>query len=169
MRQLFLSTLGAGYLKPAPGTWGSLAAMLLAWALYALGGPFLVAIALIPVIFLGIRAIDAEMRESGIHDPGWIVIDEVAGQWIALLPVLFGAWRAGAEVTALWPGLVVAFLAFRLFDIWKPGPIGTADARDDATGVMLDDVWAGVFAAIVVMILAFLVHYAVINGLPDQP
>lgn len=158
MRQLFLSALGAGWLKPAPGTWGSLAALPLGWGLYLIGGPFLFLAATVAVMILGIRAIDAEMKATGAHDPGWIVIDEVAGQWIALLPVAFGAWRADVPVTALWPGIVVAFLFFRLFDIWKPWLVGRADARDDAKGVMLDDVWAGVFAAIVVILAAVAAH-----------
>jgi phosphatidylglycerophosphatase A len=86
------------------------------------------------------------------------VIDEVAGQWIALWPIMIGASHVGADVTALWPGWVAAFVLFRLFDITKPGPIGWADRRGDALGVMLDDVIAGVFAAIGVVILAGLSH-----------
>jgi phosphatidylglycerophosphatase A len=64
----------------------------------------------------------------------------------------------GADILALYPGWIVAFLAFRLFDITKWGPIGTADRRGDATGVMMDDVWAGVAAAIVVIALAYAAH-----------
>ena len=158
MRQIFLSTFGAGHLKPASGTWGSLAALPLGWVVYQIGGPFLFLAAIVAVTLLGIRAIDAEMRETGVRDPSWIVADEVAGQWIALLPVAFGAWRAEVPVTALWPGIVAAFLFFRLFDIWKPWLVGRADARDDAAGVMLDDVWAGLFAAIVVIVLAVAAH-----------
>ncbi len=158
MRRLFLSALGAGLIRPAPGTWGSLAALPLGWIVYTIGGPFLLAAAALALIPLGIRAIAADMEETGAHDPSWIVIDEVAGQWIALLPVAFGAWHAGVPVTALWPGILTAFLAFRLFDIWKPGPVGTADARSDATGVMLDDVIAGAFAAVVVVLLAAIAH-----------
>lgn len=169
MRRLFLSVLGSGFIRPAPGTWGSLAALPLAWAIYALGGPFVFVFAIVAVAALGIKAIAADMAETGTHDPSWIVIDEVAGQWIALLPVAFGAWRAEVPVTALWPGIVVAFLAFRLFDIWKPGPIGTADARDDATGVMLDDIWAGAFAAVVVIVLAIVAHAGFLAAMPDQP
>ncbi len=168
MRRLFLSVLGSGFLKPAPGTWGSLAALPLGWAVYALGGPFVFAAAIVIVAVLGIQAIAADMAETGAHDPRWIVIDEVAGQWIALLPVVFGAWRAEVPVTALWPGIITGFLAFRLLDIWKPGPIGAADARDDATGVMLDDIWAGVFAAMVVIILALVAHASFVASVPDQ-
>jgi phosphatidylglycerophosphatase A len=85
----------------------------------------------------------------------------VVGQWIALLPVFFGAAHAGADVTALYPGWIAAFLLFRLFDIWKPGPVGKADRRGGPTGVMLDDVWAGVFAAIGVILLAALSHLVI--------
>ena len=170
MRQLFLSALGAGYLKPASGTWGSLTALPLGWVVYQIGGPFLFFVATVAITLLGIRAIDAEMRETGVHDPSWIVVDEVAGLWIALLPVAFGAWRAGVPVTALWPGIVAAFLFFRLFDIWKPWLVGRADARDDAAGVMLDDVWAGLFAALVVIALAVVAHAGfVANVNPADP
>ena len=170
MRQLFLSAFGAGYLKPASGTWGSLAALPFGWVIFQIGGPFLFLAATVTVTLLGIRAIDAEMRDTGVHDPSWIVIDEVAGLWIALLPVAFGAWRAGVPVTALWPGIVAAFLFFRLFDIWKPWLVGRADARDDAAGVMLDDVWAGLFAALVVIALAVAAHAGfVANVNPADP
>ncbi|MDJ0638009.1 MAG: phosphatidylglycerophosphatase A [Paracoccaceae bacterium] len=158
MRGLFLSFLGAGHLRPAPGTWGSLAALPAAWLLHHLGGPLLLAFLTAAFYGLAVRLISLEMRETGIHDPSWIVIDEVVGQWIALLPVSIGAAHAGVSVTALWPGIVSAFLLFRLFDIWKPWLVGRADARDDATGVVLDDVWAGVFAAIGVVILAVAAH-----------
>ena len=158
MRALFLSFLGSGYLRPAPGTWGSLAALPAAWCLMVLGGPILLIVASVAIYGLGVLAVKAEADASGAHDPGWIVIDEVAGQWIALLPVAIGAAHAGLDPTALWPGWVAGFVFFRLFDIWKPGPIGWADRRDDATGVMLDDVIAGLFAAICVTALAAIAH-----------
>ena len=72
-------------------------------------------------------------------------------------------------VTFLWPGVLTAFVAFRLFDVWKPGPVGWADRRDDATGVMLDDVWAGVLAAICVIALAVAAHAGFVASVPDQP
>ena len=92
------------------------------------------------------------------HDPSEIVIDEVVGQWIALFPVSYGAMMMQADITRLWPGWIVAFVMFRVFDIWKPWLVGRADRRGDALGVMLDDVVAGVFAAIVVIVLAGLAH-----------
>ena len=169
MRRLFLSFFGTGFLKPAPGTWGSLAAIPAAWPLVTIGGPFLLFAAAIAAYAGGVAATRAEAEATGEHDPGWIVIDEVVGQWIALMPVAVGAWRSDISMFALWPGVAVAFILFRVFDIWKPGPIGTADARDDATGVMLDDVWAGLFAAVCVIALAFAAHAGFVAGIPDQP
>jgi phosphatidylglycerophosphatase A len=92
------------------------------------------------------------------HDPSEIVIDEVAGQWIALLVVSYGAWNAGLDPLRLYPGWIAGFLLFRLFDITKPWLVGWADRRGDALGVMLDDVIAGIFAAIATGALAFLTH-----------
>ena len=78
------------------------------------------------------------------------LIDEVVGQWIAIWPVSFGMWQLGqASWTIPWQFLVVCFALFRLFDIWKPGPVGWADRRHNAMGVMLDDVVAGLLAAAV--------------------
>jgi phosphatidylglycerophosphatase A len=147
-----------GHLRPAPGTWGSFAALPAALILYSVGGPWAVVIGVGLTYVLGHWATTVETRGKDNHDPSEIVIDEVCGQWIALLPVLFGAANNGVPVLDLWPGWITAFLLFRLFDITKIGPIGWADKRDDATGVMLDDVVAGVFAAIGVIILAGLYH-----------
>lgn len=168
MNPLFLSFFGAGWLKPAPGTWGSLAAFPVALGLYWLGGPYLLVAATIALFFLGTKAIAVEIATNADHDPGWIVVDEVVGQWIALLPVAIGAFRVGLPPWELWPGLVSAFLLFRLFDITKPWLVGRADRRGDALGVMLDDVWAGIFAAVCVLILAALAHAGIQVGAPDQ-
>ncbi|SLN12740.1 Phosphatidylglycerophosphatase A [Roseovarius litorisediminis] len=147
-----------GHLRPAPGTWGSLAALPAAWALHVLGGFPLLAVATAFVFALGWWATALETKGKSDHDPSEIVIDEVAGQWLAFLPVSIGAAHSAAPLTALWPGWIAAFLAFRFFDILKPGPIGWADRRGDALGVMLDDVIAGLFAAVVVVFLAWLSH-----------
>ena len=74
------------------------------------------------------------------------------------MPVFIGAAHMEANTLALWPGWITAFIGFRLFDITKIGPIGWADRRGDALGVMLDDVIAGLFAAVLVMIFAALSH-----------
>jgi phosphatidylglycerophosphatase A len=162
MTRMIATLAGIGYLRPASGTWGSLAALPLAWALHQIGGFWLLAAATLAVAAIGWWAVAREIAESDIKDPSEIVIDEVAGQWIALWPVSFGAVFAGAEVLALWPGIVTAFLAFRLFDIWKPGPVGWADRQDGAMGVMADDLIAGWLAALVVAVAAVVAHLPVI-------
>ncbi|MGR3759326.1 phosphatidylglycerophosphatase A family protein [Roseobacteraceae bacterium NS-SX3] len=149
---------GVGYLRPAPGTWGSLAALPLAYGLHQLGGFPLLVLATLASVGAGIWATGAMTRGSANHDPSEIVIDEVAGQFTALWAISYPAWAHGIEITALWPGWISAFVLFRLFDIWKPGPVGWADRRNDPAGVVLDDVFAGIFAAIGTALLAALSH-----------
>ena len=155
----FLATFGyVGHLRPAPGRWGSLAAIPTAWALHVIGGPLLRATSAIVLFLAGLWAAERHMAATGTHDPSEIVVDEVVGQWIALLPVSFGAAHAGADLARLWPGVLTAFLAFRALDIWKPGPIGWADGLRNGWGVMLDDVIAGWIAALLVAVAAFAFH-----------
>lgn len=149
---------GVGLLRPAPGTWGSLAALPVAWGLHVLGAFGLLALATVALFALGWWAAMVETRGGADPDPSEIVIDEVVGMWIALFPVSLGAAMRGVDVTALWPGWVVAFLAFRAFDIWKPGPIGWADRMHSPLGLMLDDVLAGIAAAVMVIIAAGVAH-----------
>ncbi|SFS09972.1 phosphatidylglycerophosphatase A family protein [Yoonia litorea] len=158
MTHLIATFFYSGHLRPAPGTWGSLAALPAAWIIYIVAGPWGLLAGVLLSYALGLWATSVETRGKDNHDPSEIVIDEVCGQWIALLPVAFGAAQAGVTITALWPGWIAAFLLFRLFDITKWGPVGWADRMDGPTGVMLDDVFAGIMAAIGVMILAWLAH-----------
>ena len=158
LARMIATVMGVGYLRPAPGTWGSAVALPMAWGLHVIGGLPLLLLAIVVGFVKGLWATGVMTRGSDNHDPCEIVIDEVIGQWIALLPLSYVAWSRGLDITVLWPGWIAAFLLFRLFDITKPGPIGTADRRGDAMGVMLDDVIAGVFAGIGVMILAGLWH-----------
>jgi phosphatidylglycerophosphatase A len=162
MMNLLATVGGIGNLRPASGTWGSLAALPMAYVLFLLGGPALLVGATVVVAVIGWFATKAEITETLDDDPSHVVIDEVTGQWIALWPVAIGAAAIAAPITALWPGWVAAFLLFRLFDIWKPGPIGWADRRNDALGVMLDDVIAGAFAALGVVVLAAVAHGAML-------
>jgi len=150
---------GAGLLRPAPGTWGTAAALPVGWVIHGLFGfPGLV-IATVLAFGLGWWATSVETRGKDDHDPSEIVIDEVVGLWIALMPLSAGLWHAGADPWLFpWPGWVGAFVLFRLFDIWKPWMIGWADRRGDALGVMLDDVIAGVFAAIILALAAGISH-----------
>ena len=90
----------------------------------------------------GVWAAGVMETATGSHDPSEIVIDEVAGMWIALI---------GIPIT--WPGMVAAFLLFRLFDIWKPGPIDRLQNLPGGWGVMMDDVAAGALAGGLVLLL----------------
>lgn len=149
---------GVGLLRPAPGTWGSLAALPLAYGLHVFGGFPGLLLATIIVTGVGVWATAVSTAGQHDHDPSEIVIDEVAGQFVALMPLSYPAWSMGIDITALWPGWIAAFVLFRLFDISKPGPVGWADRRHDAIGVMLDDVIAGILAAICVIALAGIYH-----------
>ena len=156
-----LATLfGIGHLRPAPGTWGSAAAVALGVAIdHVLGFPALV-LATLAVIPLGFWAPARAVAGSADKDPSEIVIDEVAGQWIALLFPAAAFWSRGMGDWALaaWPGWVAPFVFFRLFDIWKPWLVGRADAKGTARGTMEDDLWAGLFAGIATVAAAGLWH-----------
>lgn len=158
MSHLIATFFGAGLLRPAPGTWGSLAAIPAAWGLVLLGGWLALAVGAVAAFGIGWWATAEETHGKSEHDPSEIVIDEVAGQWIALLPVAIGATHAGVSFWALWPGILTAFLTFRFFDITKLGPIGWADRLHTPLGVMLDDVLAGFVAALMVTFLAYFAH-----------
>ena len=148
---------GVGLLRPAPGTWGSLAGLGLGILVHMLGGAVLLVLGTFVVILVGYFAVLAEVGTSA-DDPSEIVIDEVAGQWVALWPVSVGASMTGSDILALYPGLIVAFVAFRAFDILKPGPVGWADRQHGAFGIMADDVIAGWLAAMIVALAAVLGH-----------
>ena len=150
--------MGVGYIRPAPGTWGSLVSLPYAWLLHVVGGFPLLAIGVVIAFFKGWWATSKMTAGSDDHDPSEIVVDELVGQWIALLPLSYAAWSMDISILAMWPGWIAAFALFRLFDIWKPLIIGWADKRGDALGVMLDDVFAGIFAAIGVLALAAVYH-----------
>ncbi|MEM8577494.1 MAG: phosphatidylglycerophosphatase A [Pseudomonadota bacterium] len=150
------SVFGIGYMRPAPGTWGSLLALPWAWAIHVVGGFPALALATLAAFGLGWWA-TSKLIGPG-QDPSWIVIDELAGMWLALWPMSFAASTRGIDILAMWPGWVSAFVLFRLFDIWKPWLVGRADARGDALGVMLDDLIAGLFAALGTLALAALAH-----------
>ena len=144
---------GAGFGKPGPGTWGSVAAMLLwagyAWAFHpaphSLLTALLIGIAL--SLILGVPAATIAARESGRHDPGFVVIDEVIGQWIALL-----------FSPADWRHALIALLLFRLFDITKPFPARQLESLPEGWGIVFDDVAAGLYALGVASLLRIWIH-----------
>ncbi len=152
-----LSTFfGAGYLKPGPGTYGSIFAVLLWYAAASLFAPtpihlaLATALAAIVITLIGIPASTITAREASREDPGFVVIDEVAGQLFALiLTPAFG--------THAWAHAALALLLFRLFDIFKPWPIRTLEALPAGTGIMLDDVAAGLLA---LLTGALITHFA---------
>ncbi len=140
---------GAGYLQPGPGTYGSVAAVLLWYAAAHAFHPgpvtltFSTALAALAVTLLGIPAGTIVARESGRKDPGFVVIDEVAGQLVALI-LMRPDWQHAA----------LALVLFRLFDITKPGPIRRLEALPEGTGIMLDDIAAGLCALLLAVIVS---------------
>lgn len=150
------TVFGLGLMRPAPGTWGSAAALALGLVIDRYTGFPGLALATAAVLVAGFAACKAVCGPG--EDPSEVVIDEVAGQWIALLFPSFAFWMRDFDGWMPYPGWVAAFLLFRLFDIWKPWLVGRADARGDAAGVMLDDIWAGIFAGIGVVIAAGIAH-----------
>lgn len=136
--------LGAGFLKPGPGTYGSVAAVLLWWISAHIFRPSWAALALATLVaavgatLIGIPAATIVSREAGRDDPGFVVIDEVAGQWVALIGI-------GAD----WEHAAIGLVLFRLFDIWKPWPIRKLEALPEGTGIMFDDLAAGAMALVV--------------------
>lgn len=158
MITLITTFFGIGKLRPAPGTWGSAAAVLLAVLIAQAGAGWLLPIATLLATVLGFWAVPQAIAGSADKDPSEIVIDEVAGQWLAMCFTVIPLWRHGVSILDAWPAYVVPFLLFRLFDIWKPWLVGRADRRGDAAGVMLDDLWAGLFAGLVSVLLAGLYH-----------
>lgn len=129
---------GSGKAPVASGTFGSFAALPFAYAIMYFGGWQYLLAASVVVYFIGVWCADVVMRETGIEDPGLIVIDEVVGQWLSLLTMPLSL-----------TGYLIAFFFFRFFDILKPWPACWADSKlHSATGVMLDDVFAGIYALI---------------------
>lgn len=145
---------GVGNLRPGPGTYGSVAALVLwmiaAHFLYIPAGPHgffaLTLLALIVVTAIGIPASTIVAREAGREDPGFVVIDEVAGQLFAVM---------GLSPTLGHAALALAL--FRLFDIWKPWPIRKFEQLHGGTGIMLDDLAAGFLALIVAHLITHFV------------
>lgn len=135
---LLATGFGSGLVKPAPGTWGSVAAVVVFGLLLQHLPLFVFLVLIVAGAFAGIYLCGKTAEDWGVHDHGSIVWDEWIGQWIALI---------GLAAYPVW--WLVAFAYFRLFDIWKPGPVGWADRQfDGGVGIMLDDLLAGVLAGL---------------------
>jgi phosphatidylglycerophosphatase A len=146
---LSIATCGVGYLPLAPGTFGSLVGvgifLLLARAISGNALVVVVLVAIVAVTCAGTWAATRTEQLSGRKDPGKVVVDEVAGQFIALFPLtLFARWSTVA--------VIVSFILFRFFDIVKPYPANRLQELNGGAGVMLDDLVAGVYCAIIVSI-----------------
>ncbi|MBS1767241.1 MAG: phosphatidylglycerophosphatase A [Acidobacteria bacterium] len=160
---------GSGYLKPAPGTWGSFVAALV-WlglqrlAVHRLPGADLLtgwlAYGILPAMaltWISIRASDAVATETGTKDPSFIVADEWAGQWFAMAPLwLLVPIKGPMPILAAWA--LIPFLAFRLFDVWKPGLIDDLQSLPGGKGIVMDDVLAGLYAGTLTALVLFLLR-----------
>lgn len=146
---------GSGMLKPGPGTYGSILAMLIWFGLASLldlTRPQLTLLTLVLAVLataIGIPAATRVARESGKKDPQMVVIDEAAGQWITLL---FAA--------PVWQHALLALLLFRVFDILKPPPVRQFERFPEGTGIMADDLMAGVYGLICFVLIS---HFAFPN------
>jgi len=144
---------GAGHLRPGPGTWGSLATALIWWLIASHIAPVarlpLLLFLIVLTVAMGIPAATLEAGGCGEKDPSHVVIDEVAGQLVTLIacPIV---WRA----------LLAGFILFRGFDILKPPPIRRLEKLPEGTGIMVDDLGAGVYG---LMVLQLLLHFGIIR------
>ncbi|MGH9664764.1 MAG: phosphatidylglycerophosphatase A family protein [Bryobacteraceae bacterium] len=138
---LVATWFGCGYVPAAPGTAGSVGALIPAFLLvhYAHWQAWYFALLALAALAPAIWAAGAVARSTGRKDPQIVVVDEVAGQWIALAGAVSFSWMS-------WLG---AFVLFRLFDMWKPFPVRQLEALPGGTGIVADDVMAGVYAALV--------------------
>lgn len=131
------SAFGAGWSPKAPGTVGSLVGLLVALPVYSLF-PSLFPWLALSLLFLAILVCNRAVVEEKEADPSWIVLDEIVGIWVAMV---------GAPLE--WPVLLIGFLLFRLFDIWKPWPARAAEKLPAGFGIVLDDVIAGLYTALI--------------------
>lgn len=144
-----LSTLGPIGKLPAPGTMGSIVAAITGALIAIYGGLVPLVVATVLVTAIGFPMANAHYRVTGQKDAGEVIIDEVGGQWLAMLPIPV----APAMTVEYLVWVAVAFALFRLFDIWKPGPVRQAEKLQPyATGVMADDIIAGALAGAVIML-----------------
>jgi phosphatidylglycerophosphatase A len=143
------TVVGIGHLRPGPGTWSSAVTVLLWWLLArALPPGWLIPAAIawaVAATAIGIPAATRVARESGKHDPSHVVIDEMAGQMVALIGAPLG-----------WKSLLAGFILFRCFDIVKPPPVRQLERLPEGTGIVIDDIGAGLYALLVLQLLLWL-------------
>jgi phosphatidylglycerophosphatase A len=144
---------GAGRLRPGPGTWGSVATVVV-WGLASsqiavATRTWATIFAVAVVTLIGIPAATIVARASSSKDPQFVVVDEVAGQLVALI-----------AVPLAWKTLLAGLILFRVFDIWKPFPIRRLERLPEGTGIVVDDLAAGVYALI---IMHLLLHFGLLT------
>lgn len=156
--RLVATFFGTGNLKPGPGSWGSAATVVLWWLIahFLLASepapsyqPYICAGLALLAVAIGIPAATLVARASGKKDPQFVVIDETAGQLIALI-----------AAPVAWKSLLAGFILFRAFDIVKPPPIRLLERLPEGTGIVVDDVGAGLYALAVMQLL---LHFGVLN------
>jgi phosphatidylglycerophosphatase A len=150
---LVATFFGAGRLKPGPGTWGSVATIMV-WALASSRIPVadrtwatIVAAALVTLI--GIPAATIVARAAALKDPQFVVIDEVAGQLVTLI-----------AVPLAWKTFLMGLILFRVFDMWKPFPIRQLERLPEGTGIVVDDLGAGIYA---LAVMHLLLHFGLLT------
>ena len=145
-------------MRPAPGTWGSISGMILAYILFNTIDLFTFCLILLFTTLVGFWATKHYIQHnSEKSDPSEVVIDEVIGQWIAVLPIGFTLKVTEFSSKELWLVWLWAFVSFRFFDIIKLGLVGWADNLGGALGVLLDDILAGIAAGLTVIVLILLI------------
>ena len=153
LNRLFITFFGTGLAPKAPGTVGSFAALIVGIALLEVLPMQTLFMLTLAITIIGIFEINKYEKETGSHDDKSIVIDEVAGMWIALMFAV-GSARTMSYDYAYEIAIVGSFAAFRLFDIWKPSTIGTIDRKvKGGLGVMGDDILAGIAGGLLTILL----------------
>lgn len=154
MQKLFVTFFYSGLLRPAPGTWGSLAGAIVGVGIYYYIGLETLFMASILLFLASISIIDSYEAKSGTHDDSSIVIDEVAGVWLAI-SIALSSWQQLGVDKFGWISVVLAFVFFRILDITKPSIIGRLDRNlKGGLGVMSDDMVAGLFAGLIAAVCA---------------
>ena len=151
---LTATLFGVGRLKPGPGTWGSIVTVviwaLLSWRMPAEGRTWATMAAAIVVTMVGIPAATRIVWASGTKDPQFVVIDEVAGQLVALIGIPLG-----------WKSFLASLILFRVFDILKPPPVRQLERLPEGFGIVVDDLGAGLYALICMHLL---LHFGLLIG-----
>ena len=158
LNKLISTFFYTGFLRPAPGTWGSVAGIIVAFILLNTIDLFTFCLILLFMILVGFWTTKYYIEHnSEKSDPSEVVIDEVIGQWIAVLPIGFTLKVTEFSGKELWLVWLWAFVSFRFFDIIKLGLVGWADNLGGALGVLLDDILAGLAAGLTVTVLILLI------------